>query len=197
MALSTFVLIFLQIFLLVFTWFHVLVQTALGDVHPGYCCSLWRIHIFGWFAVALPTCFVEGISVGVAGRLLGRFCRVHTGIRFNTIHRQRKTEIKPSGPENPRVFIPHMFPVCLPVPPSPLAGFLSFCRPLGLFGVSGRLASFLSIVPGPTSLSAAVRQGLSTSLPLSLSLSVPPLPLSLALSLSRSQFNSLTCISQT
>ena len=131
----------------------------------GFLCFSRRLpvtftHSHGAFVARLvlfcsmcpPTCFVEGISVGVARRLLGRFCRVHIGIRFNTILRQRKTEIK--RPENPRVFIPHMFlSVSLCLPPSPLlAGFLSFCRPLGLFGVSG-LASFLSIVPGPTSLS--------------------------------------------
>lgn len=78
----------------------------------------------GVFATALPTCFVEGISVGVAGRLLGRFCGVHAGIRFNTIQRQKtqmfkkKKKIKSSAPENPPFFIPHMFSVPLPIPPS-------------------------------------------------------------------------------
>lgn len=167
-------------FLLMFTWFHALVQASLGDIHTSCVAFVADLCWFAGALAALPTCFVEGISVGVAGRLLGRFCRVHTGIRFNTIHRQRNTEIKTLRfGKSSRLYSSHVLrlPPCPSIPPT---GFLSFRRPLGLFGVSGRLASFLSIVPGPTSLSAAVRQGLSTSLPLL----VPPLPLARSLSLS-------------
>lgn len=74
------------------------------------------------------TCFVEGIRVGVAGRLLGRFCGVHTGIRFDTIHRQKKGQKKGGGA---RLFLtcpPHAL-LCLHQPRA--ASFSA--SPRGLF----------------------------------------------------------------
>lgn len=182
---SVFLLVFCT-FLLMFTWFHALVQTSLGDIHTSCAAFVADLCWFAGALAALPTCFVEGISVGVAGRLLGRFCRVHTGIRFNTIHRQRNTEIKPSALENPRVFIPHMFSVCLPVPPSPqLAFFLSVALSVCLVFQGGWLRFSLLFPVQPPSLLLSAR----VSLPPSLSLYLPSLSLapSRSLSLSISQ----------
>lgn len=130
----------------------------------------------------IPTCFVEGISVGVAGRLLGRFCWVHTGIRF-TIQWQRKTGIKPTARErSSRLYSSHVLRLARS-PSITRCGLLSFCRPLGLFGVQGRLRFSLLFPVQPPSLLLSAR----VSLPPSLSPYVPSLPLSL-------QFSSLTFI---
>lgn len=99
---------------------HSLHVSAAGHFAPGRPSAPSRAS-FPCTSVSFPTCFVEGISVGVAGRLLGRFCGVHAGIRFNTIQRQKtqmfKKKKKSSAPENPLVS-PHMFSVPLLIPPS-------------------------------------------------------------------------------
>lgn len=159
---------------------HFLHVSAVVRAHHTLCVIF--LHIGVIFAAALPTCFVEGISVGVAGRLLGSFCGVHTGIRFNTIQRQRKREterVLRSGKSS-------LFLTCSPW----LSSSLHPRRSGSFFASSSRCVRWrrLSLLfpVQPLSLLLSARVSLPPSLPLS-----PYLP---SLSLSLSLFNSLAFI---
>jgi len=147
-----------------------------------------------------PTCFVEGVGVRVAGRLLGRFRGVHVGSgSIQSTDTKPGTQPLRSGGrvQSSRLYlcsvIPHMLSLSLSLHP-PLAR----CFLPGLVFQGWRRLPLLFPVQ-PLSLSLCWLTG-SLYRPPSLSLPppVPPLPLALSLSLSLArslfQFNLLTKI---
>lgn len=162
------------------------------SLHGHFAPGRPSAHSRAWLSCtsARPTCFVEGISIGVAGRLLGRFCGVHAGIRFDPTPRQ-KTRMcvqKSSAPEKVPVVIPHMFPS----PSSSLHPRRRFFLSEGLRVAAGFVSLLFPVQPPSLLLSARV--SLPPSLPYPPLPPHPPLLSPPSLSLLHSRFIDLSCV---